>query len=111
MTVRILTAEQGFCDRCGAEFAENEDVAEFCYSPKGRSCSMTFATCDRCHGERPEGAVSAPPTRVLVSVITYREGASTYRATSTVVPLSDEMGEFISRSATKLTFEDQEVAA
>jgi len=107
MTARIRTAEQGFCDRCGAEFAESENVAQFIYSPKGRSCTMAFATCDRCHRERPEGAVSAPPTRVLVSVISYRAGASTYRATSTAVPLSDELAEFISRSATKLRFEEE----
>ena len=110
-TAKIATANPGFCDSCDAQFAETEDVAEFVFSTKGRSCSMTFATCSECNRVAAEaGAISARPTRVLVQVISYREGASTYRATSTVVPLSYELAEFILNSATKLRFEE-EVAA
>lgn len=108
MTVKIATAKPGYCDCCDAPFKKAEDVAQFAFSPKGRSCSMTFATCSECNRVRVKpGAISAPPKRVLVSVISYRDGASTYRATSTVVPLSDEMAEFISCSATRLRFEEE----
>ena len=102
-TARIATALPGFCDACGRPFANGENVHEFVHLSRGGSFVVQYATCAKCHQfDRPEGAVSASPTLVLVSGSRYHNCVR--------LDCTPEMGEFLARSAIEAQFPEDAAA-